>query len=90
MDDKRVKKVAALKYTDKDIAPNILAVGKGIVADKIIKTALESGIPLVQSPEVIEDLSKLHIGNPIPPELYQAVGEIYAFLIKMDRDMEKE
>ena len=90
MEDKSVKKAIALKYDHHDSAPNVVAIGKGLVAKRIIENARESGIPLVQEPEVAQELSQLYLGSPVPPRLYQAIAEIYAFLIGIDKDLERK
>ena len=75
----------ALSYdTDAD-APKVLASGKGYLADKIIEKAKESDIPLYQDEKLVNTLSKLEIGDMIPPELYEVVAEVLVFVDNMDR-----
>ena len=88
MDRNTIKKAVALKYGDKDAAPRILAAARGYLADRIIQAAEKFDIPLFYSPEVVEKLVYLDIGQEIPAELYEAVAEIYAFLVKIDAEME--
>ena len=72
---------AALKYDgDKDIAPKVIAKGRGVIAEKIIELARKNNIPLKSDPALVQILSKLDIDEQIPVELYKAVAEILAFV----------
>ena len=83
---KEVRKTAvALSYEPGDRAPKILATGKGEVADRIIEKAKESNVPLYKDNKLADTLSKLQIGDAIPPELYDVVAEILVFVDDMDR-----
>ncbi|MBR4027292.1 MAG: EscU/YscU/HrcU family type III secretion system export apparatus switch protein [Lachnospiraceae bacterium] len=79
------KTAVALAYEPGDKAPRILATGKGILAERIIEKAKESHVPLYQDNKLADTLSKLKIGDAIPPELYEVVAEILVFVDDMDR-----
>lgn len=79
------KTAVALAYQPGDAAPKILAAGKGEVAERIIETAEASDVPFYQDSGLAETLSKLQIGDTIPPELYEVVAEILVFVDDMDR-----
>jgi len=79
----------ALSYDPEDAAPKVIASGKGFVADKIIQKARETDIPIHKDERLAHSLSKLEIGEAIPPELYDVVAEILVFVDKMDRIKEK-
>ena len=81
----RVKTAVALAYEPGDMAPKILATGKGEVAERIIETAKENDVPFYKDNKLAETLSKLEIGDTIPPELYDVVAEILVFVDDMDR-----
>lgn len=81
----RVKTAVALAYEPGDMAPKILATGKGEVAERIIETAKENNVPFYKDNKLAETLSKLEIGDTIPPELYDVVAEILVFVDDMDR-----
>lgn len=66
-------------------APKILAAGKGEVAERIIEKAKENDVPFYQDNKLAETLSKLQIGDTIPPELYDVVAEILVFVDDMDK-----
>jgi len=83
---KKVKQAVALGYDpNKDNAPTVIASGMGALADKIIEKAKEEDIPIHQDDKLAETLSKLDIGEAIPPELYEVVAEILVFVDAMDR-----
>ena len=82
---KKVKTSVAVAYEPGDKAPKILASGKGEVAEKIIAKAKENDVPFYQDNKLAETLSRLQIGDTIPPELYEVVAEILVFVDDMDR-----
>ena len=84
-DENKKKQAIALQYNPGDEAPTIVASGMGIVADKIIEKAKESDVPLYEGSKLANTLSKLEIGDMIPPELYGVVAEILVFVDNLDR-----
>lgn len=79
------KTAVAVAYEPGDSAPKILATGKGEIAEKIIAKAKENDVPLYKDNKLADTLSKLKIGDAIPPELYEVVAEILVFVDDMDR-----
>ena len=79
------KTAVAIAYEPGEAAPKILATGKGEVAEKIIEKAKENDVPLYKDNKLADTLSKLKIGDAIPPELYEVVAEILVFVDDMDR-----
>lgn len=79
------KTAVAIAYEPGEAAPKILATGKGVIADKIIEKAKESDVPLYKDNKLADTLSKLEIGDMIPPELYEVVAEILVFVDDMDK-----
>ena len=82
-DDKKV--AVALSYNPKDLAPTVIASGKGLIAEKIIDTAKENDVPLYEDKKLANTLSKLELVDAIPPELYSVVAEILVFVDRMDK-----
>lgn len=78
------KTAVALSYDPNDEAPKIIASGKGYLADRIIERAKENDVPLHKDDKLANTLSKLDIGDFIPPELYQVVSEVLLFVDRMD------
>jgi type III secretion protein U len=72
----------ALKYEEEvEPAPRILVMGQGLVADQIIKIALEAHVPIMRNVSLAQTLSeKGKIGDFIPEETYEAVAEILQWL----------
>lgn len=81
----KLKQAIALEYDPTDMAPRVVATGRGRLAEKIIEKAEESGIPLHQDDKLADTLSKLDIGEYIPPELYEVVAEILVFVDQMEK-----
>ena len=79
------KTAVAIAYEQGERAPKILATGKGYLADKIIEKAKEEDVPLYQDNQLANTLSRLEIGDMIPPELYEVVAEILVFVDDMDK-----
>ncbi|MBS7305799.1 MAG: EscU/YscU/HrcU family type III secretion system export apparatus switch protein [Lachnospiraceae bacterium] len=81
-EDKNNKQLqaVAIKYDPGEVAPKIIATGKGKVAEKIIETAKENDVALHKDSKLANTLSKLDIGEYIPPELYEVVAEILVFV----------
>ena len=79
------KTAVAVAYEPGERAPRILASGKGEVAEKIIEKAKENDVPLYKDNKLADTLSKLKIGDAIPPELYEVVAEVLVFVDDMDR-----
>ena len=82
---------AALKYRpEEDQAPHLVAKGSGAVARRIIEAAREAGVPIHEDPDLLALLMKLDLNAAIPPELYLAVAEVFAFIYRMnDREPER-
>lgn len=74
------KKAVALTYRPgKHSAPKVEASGRGKIAERIIETAREYGIPIKDDPDLVEVLSKLDIAEEIPSSVYVVVAELLAF-----------
>ncbi|TKX29018.1 FlhB-like flagellar biosynthesis protein [Campylobacter sp. MIT 12-5580] len=79
-----IKKAVALGYNQaSNQAPKVLATGKGESAAKMISLAKEHGVPIKEDEDLVEILSKLDLGDEIPPNMYKAVAEVFAFIYQM-------
>jgi flagellar biosynthesis protein len=79
-------KATALGYNpDEDIAPRVLAQGQGKIAEQILEIAREKGIPIQEDPLLASALAQLDIDETIPPELYQVVAELLAYVMRVQR-----
>ncbi len=79
------KQAIALSYDPADDAPKVVASGRGLLAEKIIEKAKEFDVPIHQDNKLADTLSRLEIGEMIPPELYEVVAEILIFVDSMDK-----
>lgn len=80
-----IKQAIALEYDPDDAAPKVIASGKGKIAEKIIEEAKKENVPVHKDGKLADTLSKLEIGDMIPPELYEVVAEILVFVDAMDK-----
>lgn len=64
-------------------APVVVAMGKLLLAERIKDIAREAGVPIVENRPVARALIKsARVGTIIPVEMYVAVAEILAFVIR--------
>ena len=86
-----IKQAIALEYNpNEDEAPRVIASGKGALAERIIDKAKENKVPVHKDDKLADTLSRLEIGQVIPPELYEVVAEILVFVNAMDKIKAKE
>lgn len=74
-----------MEYDPSDEAPKVVATGRGLLAERIIERAKESDVPIHRDDKLADTLSRLQIGEMIPPELYEVVAEILIFVDSMDK-----
>lgn len=84
-DKKKIKQAVALEYDPEDIAPKVIATGQGVLAERILEEASKNDIPIHEDEQLAKTLSKLNVGDAIPPELYEIVAEILVFVDAMDK-----
>lgn len=73
--------VAIEYHADTEPAPRIVTMGKGTIADLIIKVAQDNGIPIMRNVTLAQTLfEKGKISDYIPEDTYQAVAEILRWL----------
>ncbi|WP_417582759.1 EscU/YscU/HrcU family type III secretion system export apparatus switch protein [Nitrincola sp.] len=81
------KSAVALRYdADSGSAPKVVAKGRGLIAEQILALAEEHDIHIHQSPELIEVLIRLELGDEIPEALYRAIAEVIAFAYGLKKD----
>lgn len=80
-----VEIAVAVKYeTARTAAPMVVAKGRRLMADRIRAEAERHGVPIMPSPDLARALYRsVPVGRQIPPELYQAVAEILAFVYRL-------
>ena len=76
----------ALAYAEgSQAAPKVVAKGVDEIAARIREAAREAGVPLVANPPLARALHKVDLDAEIPPEHFQAVAEIIAFVWRTKR-----
>lgn len=75
----------ALAYGQGDAAPRVVAKGRGMVADEIVRRARESGVWVHESAEMVSLLMQVDLDAHIPPQLYLAVAELLAWLYRLEK-----
>ncbi len=74
----------ALKYDAGLPAPQIIAKGADLIAEKIRNIAKEHGIPIVENKPLARTIYKtLKIGQVVPRELFVAVAEVLSYVYKL-------
>jgi flagellar biosynthesis protein len=75
----------ALRYAEGDAAPVVVAKGRGLLAEEIVRRAREAGIFVHDSRELVALLMQVDLDSRIPPTLYLVVAELLAWLAHVDR-----
>lgn len=75
----------AIKYEHKKMmAPQVIAKGAGIIAQKIKEVAKNNDIPIIENKPLAQTIFKIvELGAYIPVNLYRAVAEILAYVYKL-------
>ena len=82
--DKR-KSAIALAYQAGDTSPRVVAKGRGIIAQAIIERAREHGVFVHESEDLVSILMQVELDANIPPQLYQAVAELLAWIYRLEK-----
>ena len=77
-DKARPAMAVALHYNGRG-APRVTAKGGGLVAQRIIETARQHGVPLEEDAALVDALSRVDLGREIPRELWIAVAHVLTF-----------
>lgn len=85
MNDKRIRKAAALQYDQAtSTAPRVVAKGKGHIADQIVRVAQENNVPLHEDSNLANVLEAMELETEVPAELYRAVAEVLVFIYRLN------
>ncbi len=74
----------ALAYSAGKSAPQVVAKGRGLLAEAIIERARDAGVYVHESPELVSLLMQVDLDQHIPPELYFAVAELLAWIYHLE------
>ncbi len=76
----------ALKYGEDLPAPQLVAKGADLVAEKIKALAMQHQIPIVENKPLARTIFKtMKLGQVIPRELFVAVAEVLSFVYKLKK-----
>ena len=89
MNSDEFQRAVALHYDQKG-APTVLATGEGEMARLIKERAEAAGVPLGEDPKLSYLLSKIPLGDEIPPQLYRAVAEVLVFVLRLEKSIETQ
>lgn len=85
------KKAVALKYNPQaNMAPKVIAKGKGHVAENILAAAQKNAVPVYQNKSLVNMLMALELDKEIPAELYTTVAEVLAYVYRIDKKHKKD
>ena len=74
----------AIRYERSKGAPRVIARGADVIAAAIRSAAAEAGVPCVEAKPLARALYTVcRVGEEIPPELYQGVATVLAFLQRL-------
>lgn len=80
------RSAVALRYDPKtDQAPQLVAKGYGEIAEAIIRHAEQAGLYVHSQPELVGLLMQIELDDYIPPELYQVVAELLAWIYQIEQ-----
>jgi len=73
-------------------APEIMAKGQRVMAQKIRDWAQDAGVPIIQNVPLAHALYELDIGDQVPDHLYEAVAEVlhYVYSLKNPEEVSPE
>lgn len=73
----------ALKYeAGGDKAPQVVAGGRGAIAEQILEIAFQQGIKVREDADLAQLLNTIDIDNEIPSEAFAAVAEILIYVYR--------
>ena len=62
--------------------PQVVAAGRGEIAEKIMQLAFENGIKVKEDAALAEMLAAVELDSPIPSEAFMAVAEILYYVYR--------
>ncbi|HOV62610.1 MAG TPA: EscU/YscU/HrcU family type III secretion system export apparatus switch protein [Spirochaetia bacterium] len=81
-----MKKAVGLRYDGNSEAPQVVARGGGMTAERIIQLAAKYNIPIVEEREAVQSLFLLNIGDCIPEDLYEIIAQILVFIYGLQEE----
>jgi flagellar biosynthesis protein len=83
-DEPKPLMATALQYqSERDSAPRVIASGQRKVAEQILAEARKHNIAIYEDTALTLALSAVNLGEEIPPELYQVVARVLAYVYRV-------
>ncbi|MBN8521073.1 MAG: EscU/YscU/HrcU family type III secretion system export apparatus switch protein [Alphaproteobacteria bacterium] len=79
---KRQTAVALKDRTLERKVPQVVAAGRGKIAEQILQLAYDNDIRIREDSALAEMLAAIEIDSPIPPEAFSAVAEIMSYVYR--------
>jgi flagellar biosynthesis protein FlhB len=81
----------ALRYEAGMSAPEVVAKGRDLLAQKIKQIAYENGVTVMENKALAQALYKtVEVGDSIPAELYQAVAELLVVVFRAQAELREQ
>jgi flagellar biosynthetic protein FlhB len=79
----------ALKYEDNRMtAPQVVAKGSALIAQRIRELAMEHHVPIIEAPPLARALHQhVEVGDTIPDTLFTAVAQVLAYVYQLNQQM---
>ena len=74
--------VALKDRTAERKVPQVVAAGRGVLAEKILQLAFENDIKVKEDSALAEMLASVELDSPIPSEAFMAVAEILYYVYR--------
>lgn len=80
-----IPEAVALRYDKgREDAPRVVAKGRGFVAQQLLAVAKRHAVPVYQNQSVTQLLMAVELDREIPPDLYQVVANVLAYVYRLD------
>ncbi len=79
------KNLTAVAVKDRTLerkVPQVVAAGRGNIAEKILQLAFENDIKVKEDPALAEMLAAVELESPIPSEAFMAIAEILYYVYR--------
>ena len=81
----------ALKYEPAMSAPEVVAKGRDLLAQKIKQIAYENGVTVMENKPLAQALYKtVEVGDSIPGQLYQAVADVLVVVFRAQAELREQ
>lgn len=83
--NKKTSRTTAVALKDRTLErklPQVVAAGRGEIAEKILQLAYENDIKVREDSALVEILATIELDSPIPSEAFGAVAEILSYIYR--------